>query len=66
MLQDDIKAVEPPDVEISAQLVKCKFLGVPVYTDKVSNLNNNGMRWPCTSNGVSDRWVAVRSTCPVM
>lgn len=33
--------VEPPDVEVSAQLVKCKYLGVPVYADKVSNLNND-------------------------
>ncbi|KAG0620338.1 hypothetical protein M758_4G208700 [Ceratodon purpureus] len=46
---DNNRAVEPPDVEITAQLVKCKFLSMPVYADKVSNVNNPGMSWSCTS-----------------
>jgi len=40
-LQDNDRTVEPPDVEVSAQLVKCKFLSMPVYADKVTNLNND-------------------------
>ena len=49
MQDDNNRAMELPDVEVTAQLVKCKFLSMPVYADKVSNVNNPGMKCGCTS-----------------
>ncbi|XP_024371364.1 uncharacterized protein [Physcomitrium patens] len=47
--QDETREAEPGEVEITAQLVKGRMLGTPVYAERVSNLNKSTMSCVCTS-----------------
>lgn len=41
----DEETVEHKEVEISAQLVKCKFMGLPTYMEKVYNVDSKRSNW---------------------